>query len=116
MWIGAGTADLYAEKLEPLEDAPATAAVEWLIENARGFPNVAEIRDAYLAAGGDLYDPGRNMSPGEERRDLTADERAEVRAIQREIRERLEDWHRRLTRSLGADTVEARTTTEGSEP
>jgi hypothetical protein len=110
------TAHLIAEKLEPWDDALATEAVEWLVEHGRGLPRIAELRDAYAAAGGDLYDPGRNMSPARRPvRELTLAERAEVREIQRTIRSRLRDWGDRLTRTLGSGSVRGGTT-EGDHP
>lgn len=100
-----GTADLLAEKIaEFADEGAAERGVEWLVDNGRGLPRVAEIRDAYAAAGGDLYDPGRNMSPGIVRPELTDEQRRDVVRIQREIRELLE---RGLTRPAASVTVRA---------
>lgn len=85
----AGTMAVYAERLARLEEGPAVAAVELLIDTSRRLPYVSEILDAYRASGGRLPDPGRNMSPRtEDLPDLTDAERAAAKALaERKIRE-----------------------------
>lgn len=75
-----------AERMLSWDDAAAELAVELLVDTGRALPYWSEIRDAYAAAGGDILDPGRNMSPAIEHREpMTEEERAEAERIRHEV-------------------------------
>lgn len=76
---------LRAEKMADWELSAAERAVESLIDFGRGYPTVAEMREAYTAAGGNLPDPSRNMSPPRHRRPDAPAEPTEIRALLRGV-------------------------------
>lgn len=83
-----GTVRIYAERFVGWDLAPASIAVERLIDSTRWLPSVAEVREAYAAAGGRHgYDPGRDMSPMVEHRPLTPDEQAAALEVRRRVRD-----------------------------
>ncbi len=87
---GDATVDVFVDRLLPWDYGTAAAAVENLIDSSRRFPHVADLRDAYAAAGGNLPDPGRRMSPPlAPVRELTADEREAADAERRALLDRL---------------------------
>jgi hypothetical protein len=91
--LGPGTQEIYAKRLVPWELGAAERAVERLIDSCRRFPSVVDLREAYMAEGGDLPDPGRNMSPrvDPDRPDPTPEERVTRHERFREFREQ---WRR----------------------
>jgi hypothetical protein len=108
--INLSTITIYAEKMEPWDEDLAAEAVENLIDYSRRFPNVIDLREAYAAAGGDVPDPGRSMSPEVEHREpLSADERIAVDAMRKEFVAQVRQMtaERSLTPSQGSGTVGA---------
>lgn len=87
---GDATVDVFVDRLLPWDHAIAAAAVENLIDVLRRFPYVSDLRDAYAAAGGNVPDPGRRMSPPlAPVRELTDEEREEAAVERRALLDRL---------------------------
>jgi len=82
------TAAIFAEKLVGLDASTAVAATERLIDTSRRFPTVVELFEAYAAAGGQLPDASRQMSPavGPPRPRPTKAEAAEIAKLRATIR------------------------------
>lgn len=102
-WPGRATPEylaLVARKIQPWDADLADAAIERAIDAMTWLPSFAELRSLYIAAGGDLPDPGRRMSPPQEAAGLplTAAERAAVSAARAEALARI--------RALRADVEE----------
>ncbi|OGR95235.1 MAG: hypothetical protein A2V88_12940 [Elusimicrobia bacterium RBG_16_66_12] len=88
-----GWVDLVAERLARWEEPLASKAVESLIDGQPRLPSVYDLRGAYAAAGGDVADPGRRMSPRATppRGPLSLAERAEVARLRAEVRHLLRE-------------------------
>ena len=68
------TARQFAEAMLAWDREIASRAVQSIAESVYRFPSFATLRDAYASEGGDVPDPGRNMSPRVERPRLTPEE------------------------------------------
>ena len=89
----------FARHIEPWDQGIMIVAVRNLIQECRTFPTVLDLREEYMEQGGDLPDPGRNMSPVVER----TEPGSPGVAMPPEIRRRIRELERRYS---GAATIE----------
>lgn len=82
----------FADGMAEWDREVAWRAIRAVAESNYRFPSFAVLRDAYASEGGNVPDPGRNMSPrtGERSSEPSPEEEAEISRVRRGLLDRHE--------------------------